>query len=436
MAHADVQTLHGTDLVGWTPLQVAVVAICALINALDGMDVLIISFIAPAMSDDWGLSVETLGMIFSIGLAGMMAGCVLVAPLADRFGRRPTIIAALLMLTAGTIGTGLAGSLGAFVACRALTGIGIGTLLASIAALVSEYAPAGKRSFAIGIFQAGYPLGAILTGLTAIWAIPTYGWQATLVGAGVISAVVLPAVILWLPESINFLESRQPANALARINALRSRLGLDVRDALPGRIARADRSPIAALFADGMWASTVLLWLSTFASFGVLYFVTSWIPKLSIEAGLDADKALWAGSIFNMGGLCGAFAIGWLATRFDIGRLIRAYLLIGGLLLVAFAAPLPLPLTLLMAGLIGITIQGGFTGYYSLAAQMYPPAVRSSGIGWAIGIGRGGSVIGPLAGGFLLAAKLPLWLVFLCFAAPLAVAGILAAMVRHRRDLA
>lgn len=426
----------GTDLVRWTRLQILVVALCTLINALDGMDVLIISFVAPAMAKDWGMSFQALGVIFSAGLAGMMVGCVLVAPLADGIGRRPVILAALVMMTIGTIGTGLVDTMGPFIACRTLTGIGIGTLLASIAALVSEYAPAGKRSVAIGAFQAGYPLGAVFTGLIAIWAIPHFGWQATLVGAGLVSAAILPIAFFGLPESLGFLESRQPRNALARINVLRGRLDLAPLAVLPPPVSKSAAPRIGHLFSDGLWKSTFLLWLSTFASFGVLYFVTSWIPKLATEAGLSAENALWAGSIFNLGGFVGASSIGWLATRRDIGWLIRTYMLIGAALMLVFSMPMPLAALLIVVAGMGMMVQGGFSGFYSLAAQMYPPEVRSSGIGWAIGIGRGGSVIGPLAGGWLLGQNLPLWIVFLCFAAPLAFSGVIASLVRHRADLA
>lgn len=426
----------GTDLVRWTRLQIAVVAICTLINALDGMDVLVISFVAPVMAKDWSISFGALGVVFSVGLAGMMAGCVLIAPIADSIGRRPVILLALIVMTIGTIGTGVVGSMGPFLVCRLLTGVGIGTLLASIAALVSEYAPAGKRSVAIGAFQAGYPLGAVFTGLVAIYTIPRFGWQATLVGAGCVSAAILPLALAWLPESISFLEARQPAGAMARINRLRERTGLAPLDRLPPRRIKGTTPRLQHLFSDGLWKSTFLLWIATFASFGVLYFVTSWIPKLATEAGLSTENALWAGSIFNLGGFVGASSIGWLATRRDIGWLIRAYMLIGAALLLVFAMPLPLAALLIVVAAMGWAIQGGFSGFYSLAAQMYAPEVRSSGIGWAVGIGRGGSVIGPLAGGWLLGLHLPLWAVFLCFALPLGFAGMLAAQVRHRADLA
>lgn len=429
-------TLDARQPIKWSSLQIAVIAICALINALDGMDVLIVSFVAPAMAKDWGISFASLGVVFSAGLAGMMAGCVLIAPLADGIGRRPVILVALLLMTIGTVGTGMVGSMAPFIACRVLTGVGIGTLLASIAALASEYAPPGKRSIAIGAFQAGYPLGAVFTGIVAIWAIPRFGWQATLVGAGLVSAAIFPIAFLWLPESIDFLQNRQPSGALVKINRLRARMGLVHFDALPPQRVKSAAPRLSHLFDHGLWKSTLLLWVATFASFGVLYFVTSWIPKLAIEAGLSANNALWAGSIFNLGGFVGASSIGWLATRRDIGWLIRAYMLAGAALLLVFAVPMPLASLLVVATAMGCAIQGGFSGFYSLAAQMYPPEVRSSGIGWAVGVGRGGSVIGPLAGGWLLGLHLPLWAVFLCFAGPLAISGVLAALVRHRADLA
>lgn len=418
---------HDARPAGWSRLQVLVVVICTIINALDGMDVLIISYIAPALAAEWRISFEALGVIFSAGLAGMMIGCIAVAPFADTWGRRPIVLAALAMMSVGAIGTGLVHGLPAFAAMRVITGIGIGTLLASIAALASEYAPAGRRSLAIGIFQAGYPVGAVLTGLVAMVTIPAFGWQATLIGAGCVSALLLPAAWFLLPESVMFIESSQPANALSRSNALRRRLGWAEREALPPRTESGSLPRPRDLLSHGRWRATVTLWTATFLSFGVLYFVTSWIPKLAVESGLSQSNALWAGSIFNLGGVVGGLTIGWLAIRRSIGRLICLYFTLCAVLLIVFAQSLPLAVVLLVAFGLGLTLQGGFSGFYSLAAQLYPATVRGAGIGWAVGIGRGGAVIGPMAGGLLLAAKLPLWAVFGCFAVPLLIAGLLAA---------
>ncbi|WIW90403.1 MFS transporter (plasmid) [Sphingobium sp. V4] len=413
---------------GWSRLQILVVLLCALINALDGMDVMIIAYVAPALASDWQVGVEALGVLFSAGLVGMMIGCILVAPFADIWGRRPTILLALVLMTIGALGCGLVGGLWSFALMRVVTGVGIGTLLASIAALVSEYAPAGRRSLAIGIFQAGYPVGAVLTGLVAILSIPTFGWQETMLGAGIISAVLIPVVWIFLPESVNFLETRQPAGALERINLLRGKLGRPALPHLAERPAASALPRMGDLLTQGRWRSTLTLWCATFLSFAVLYFITSWIPKLAVERGLDHGDAIWSGSIFNLGGVAGGLLIGWLAIRRPIGALIGLFFLACAALMILFTASLPLALLLCVACLLGMTLQGGFSGFYSLAAQVYPTSVRGAGIGWAVGIGRGGAVIGPMAGGLLLGAKLPLWLVFTCFAVPLCIAGVLAAI--------
>jgi MFS family permease len=390
---------------GWTPTQRRVVGICTFINGLDGMDVLIMSYVAPAMAADWGVGFGMMGLTFSAGLAGMVLGCLAVAPFADTVGRRPVVLMALAMMTAGMIGTGLAPGLTPFLVARVVAGIGIGTLLASIAALTAEYAPEGRQSFAIGLFQAGYPIGAVLTGLASIVAIPAIGWQATLLGAGLVSLATLPVAWFGLPESRRFLEG-------------------GARRAMP---------PVGALFADGGWRATIALWGATFAGFAVLYFVTSWIPGLAIKAGLAPGAALWAGTIFNLGGCVGATAIGWLAMRAPIAGLIRAFLIGAAALLVLFAAPMPLALVLVTAFGIGLTLQGGFSGFYALCATLYPAEIRSSGTGWAVGVGRGGAILGPALGGLLLAAKLPLWIVFGVFAVPLLVSGALAVLAARLR---
>jgi benzoate transport len=418
---------------GWTRFRATIIAICVLINMLDGMDVMVIAYVAPALSRDWNIGFELLGAIFSAGLAGMMIGSIVVAPFADRVGRRPVILAALVMMTLGMVGTGLAKGLAVFLVCRGLAGIGIGALLASIATMVAEYAPTRSRAFAMGMFQSSYQIGAILTGLVSLWSIPTLGWQATLVGAGLVSALALPLVWFVLPESLHFLEHSQHQGALEKSNALRLRLGQPEYTALPPKPSSDKRTlVITGLFREGLLLPSLLLWLSIFMAFAVLYFVTNWIPRLSTEAGLSIEKAIWAGMVFNAGGFIGALSIGWLADRLQMGQLIRSFLVIGGVLLVLFGLPMPLPATLLVAALIGFTLQGGFSGFYALTASLYDPEVRSTGIGWAIGIGRGGSVLGPFVGGLLLVQELPLWLVFACFAAAMALAGVLAALVRRK----
>jgi benzoate transport len=420
------------DAERWSARQILVVAVCFVLNMLDGMDVLILSYVAPALSADWKISPESLGVVFSASLAGMAAGGLLVAPLADRFGRRKLILASLVMMAAAMFGSGLAGSIGELIVSRFVVGIGIGTVLASMAALTAEYAPARHRTFAVGFLQAGYPVGATITGFVVASHIDASGWQAMLLGAAILCTASIPLVLVLLPESIDFLLARQPNNALARANRLLVSLGREPLDKLPvPQAAAQNRVGLKGLLAEGRAASTMLLWLAIIFSFMTLYFVISWIPKLAVEAGLPATQAIYAGAIYNVGAFIGTSSIGVVAMRFDLRRLILVYMTLAAAALVIFGAvAMPLVATLLTAFLIGVFVQGGFNGCYPLAASLYPAEARSTGLGWAMGVGRIGAVIGPMLGGFLLAEKVSLPVIFTIFAVPVVLAGLCASAIR------
>jgi benzoate transport len=422
----------GGDDAGWTPRQLLVVAICFAINMIDGMDVLILSYIAQALSGDWGIRPDELGVVLSAGLAGMAAGGLLIAPLADRFGRRRIILAALLMMTVAMFGTAAATSIPQLILGRFVVGMGIGTVLAAMAALTAEYAPPKHRTFAVAFLQAGYPIGATATGFVVAALLPHHGWQMMLLGAACICAVAFPLVFFVLPESIDFLVRRQPKNALSRVNALRRALRQPVLDALPlVAPVEADRGGVRGLFAQGRASATLLLWVSIMLGFMTLYFVISWIPKLAIEAGLAPTDAIYAGATYNIGAFTGIVAIGLAASRVELRKLIFGFMTLAAIALTIFGSvAMPLAATLGVAFLIGVFVQGGFNGLYPLAAGLYPPEMRGTGIGWAMGIGRIGAVTGPMLGGVLLAAKASLGVIFAVFAVPMLLAGLCISLVR------
>ncbi|RYM13873.1 MFS transporter [Sphingobium cupriresistens] len=416
----------------WTARQILVVATCFILNMLDGMDVLILSYIAPALSSDWQVSPESLGVVFSAGLAGMAAGGLLIAPLADRFGRRKLILASLVMMAAAMFASGIATSIGELIASRFIVGIGIGTVLASMAALTAEYAPTKHRTFAVGFLQAGYPVGATLTGFVVASHLSEHGWQAMLLAAAALCAIAIPIVWLVLPESIAFLLSRQPKGALQKANRLLASIGQPQLDALPPQdVSETRHAGVRGLLTEGRARSTILLWLAITFSFMTLYFVISWIPKLAVEAGLPAKDAIYAGAIYNIGAFIGTSSIGLVAMHFDLRRLILVYMALAAVALTVFGSvAMPLAATLGTAFLIGVFVQGGFNGCYPLAASLYPPEARGTGIGWAMGVGRIGAVIGPMLGGVLLAAKVSLPVIFGIFAVPVVLAGICASLIR------
>lgn len=419
---------------GWTPRQLLVVAICFAINMIDGMDVLILSYIAQALSADWHIRADELGVVLSAGLAGMAAGGLLIAPLADRFGRRRIILAALLMMTVAMFVTATATSIAGLIAGRFMVGMGIGTVLAAMAALTAEYAPARHRTFAVAFLQAGYPIGATMTGFVVAALLPHHGWQTMLLGSAIICAIALPIVFLALPESIDFLLRTQPRNALARVNRLRRAMRRPELETLPPiEPVAIQHAGVRGLFAEGRAPATLLLWLAIILGFMTLYFVISWIPRLAIEAGLATTDAIYAGATYNIGAFAGISAIGLAAARIDLRKLIFGFMAMAAVALTLFGAvAMPLAATLGVAFLIGLFVQGGFNGLYPLAASLYPPETRGTGIGWAMGIGRIGAVVGPMLGGALLAAHASLGLIFGVFAVPMLLAGLCVVLIRPR----
>jgi MFS transporter, AAHS family, 4-hydroxybenzoate transporter len=390
----------------WTRRGLAIVALCFVINMADGIDVTILSFIAPRIQADWGIGADVMGTLFSAGLLGMAIGGMFVAPLADRLGRRRIILAALALMSVGMLASGFAHSVAQLFALRVLVGTGIGTVLAAMAALSAESAPERHRNLAVGLVQAGYPFAAIFTGLTVAHLLPLHGWHVLLAGAGAITVVLFP--LAWIL----------------------------LTDAIPGTAAGDDetsgRGGVTQLFSRQFRARTVALWGAVFFGLMVLYFIVSWIPKLSIEAGLSETNGIYAGALYNLGAFLGTVAMSLLAVRVPLGRLVPAMLTAAAVAMVWFGSvPMSVAATMGTAFLIGVLLQGGYNGVWPLAAGIYPARVRATGIGWAIGIGRSGAIVGPWVGGQLMAAKAALPVLFAVYCVPLLTCAACAALVHH-----
>jgi MFS transporter, AAHS family, 4-hydroxybenzoate transporter len=392
----------------WTRHAALIVSLCFAINMIDGMDVVIMSYIAPALAADWGVAPDALGIVFSAGLLGMALGGIFLAPLADRFGRRRLILAALTLMSIGMIASGFVANLPTLIAARIVVGAGIGTVLATMAALAAEAAPAGRQNMAVGVVQAGYPLAAVFTGLIAAQAIPHWGWQPLLLAAGLGTVIMLPIAWIVLPRMRPLATDSAPPPALR------------------------------TLFSEDLRTRTLWLWVAVFTGLMVLYFIVSWIPKLSIEAGLSETNGIYAGALYNLGAFVGTMVMSYLSVRVHLGRLIAVLLVLAGIAMLVFGTMrMSVATTLTVAFLIGVTLQGGYNGIWPLAASVYPAERRATGIGWAIGIGRSGAVIGPLIGGYLLAANTPLSVLFAVYCVPLAVCALAALMVsRPKHDIA
>ncbi|MDR6512251.1 MFS family permease [Novosphingobium capsulatum] len=384
----------GTCPAQWTRTGLAIVALCFAINMADGIDVTILSFIAPRIQADWAIGADTMGLLFGAGLVGMAIGGMGIAPLADRLGRRRIILAALGLMSAGMVASGFAGSVPMLYGLRVVVGMGIGTVLAAMAALAAESAPAAQRNLAVGIVQAGYPFAAVFTALLTAHLLPLWGWHRLLLMAGGLTVVLFPAALLILPRS----GAARTADGPAREPA--------------GRIGD--------LLSPAFRARTLTLWAAVFCGLMVLYFIVSWITKLSIAAGLSETDGIYAGALYNFGAFVGTAGMSMLAVRVPLGRLVPGMLVSAGVAMLVFGSlAMPVAATLALAFLIGVTLQGGYNGVWPLAASVYPARMRATGVGWAIGLGRAGAVIGPMMGGWLMAAKAPLPLLFAAYCLPL-----------------
>lgn len=408
-----------------SPLQYATVLVCFVMNMLDGMDVLVISYAAPAISRDWAISPEALGVVFSAGLAGMTLGTFLLAPLADRFGRKTIILVSALIMGVCIYLSAYAGSVPELLLYRFLSGLGIGSMLASTTALTAEYTPDKNRDFWVSFVVAGYPIGAIVSGIAAAEIVPAEGWRQLFRLAGMASLAAFPIAFLLLSESVQYLLTTQPRGALHRANRILGRLGSPLLEDLPEKAARRARIPAGSLFKQEFRRATWLLWGALFLAFSALYFLISWIPKLASDAGLSMELAIYAGTVFNAGAFVGILVQGYISSRFGLRRTIGVIFLATSALMASFGWFAGTDWVLLILGLLGFGIQGGFVGLYAVAARIYPTHIRTTGVGWAMGAGRFGGIAGPLIGGWLIGLGLALSANFLLFAIPTLLAGLI-----------
>lgn len=388
-----------------TRFQWSIVAVCVLLNMIDGFDVLVMAFTASSVTAEWGLTGAQTGLLLSAGLVGMALGSLLVAPWADRVGRRPIILGCLAVASAAMLASSISQNAVQLGLLRVITGVGIGGILASSNVISSEYASRRWRGFAVSLNSTGYALGATLGGIVAAVLIGGAGWRAVFLFGGVVTLVAVPLVYLRLPESLDFLITRRPAGALERINALAARLGLATTDRLPetGAPAGGVGAGFRELLSPRLRRTTLILWVAFFGVMAGFYFVTSWTPMLLVEAGLTPGQGIAGGTLLNVGGIFGAALLGLLATRFALRNVLIAYLVITAALLAVFiASTSSLALAFALGGAIGLFVNGCVAGLYALTPGIYEPGVRTTGVGTALGIGRAGAILAPaLAGVFL-----------------------------------
>lgn len=405
--------------------QIIAVGVCMFLNALDGFDVLAISFASPGIATDWGINRAQLGVVLSMELIGMAVGSIFLGGIADRFGRRPTIMGCLVAMTTGMMLAGFANSIYFLLMVRFLTGLGIGGMLASINAMVSEYANAKSKNLCVMLMAAGFPLGAIIGGSVASALLSQFDWRAVFIFGGSITGLALILVFFLLPESIEYLVEKRPKDALAKINYALGRMKHNLIDVLPKVEPGPTSTGFLRLFKPDLIKITTLLTICYFFYIMAFYYFIKWIPKIVVDMEYAPSTAgsvlVWA----NVGGALGALFMGLLSSKVKLKNLIIIVMVMSFVMLTIFGlGQSNLFWLCLVSACTGFCINSGIVGLYALFIDYFPASVRASGTGFVIGAGRGGAAFGPIIAGLLFTANFSLFQVSLV----MAISALLAAI--------
>ena len=403
-------------------LHILVIGLCGLAMFADGFDVQIMGYVAPALIADWHLPRSALGPAFAAGLAGLMVGSMIWSPFSDRFGRKTTILIGLVLFSLGSLATAAVATIPQLVVLRVLTGLGLGAVMPNAVAMTSEIAPTRFRTTFVIVMWYGFTLGSGFGGGLVALLTRWYGWQSAFVFGAILPILAVPILAIWLPESPRSLVMRRaPA---ATIAAILKRLDPSVQIDADTHFVCDDEKPtllsgLAGLFSGRRAIVTLLLWAMFFANLLELYFLGSWMPTLMHDAGLSSDAAILATTMIHFGAIAGTLVIGALCDRYNVFAVMLAGFVLAG----TCTASLGLvggsvTLAIGIGFFAGFFITGGQVCANALAAQLYPTSCRASGIGWALGVGRFGSVIGPAVGGVLLAAGWSIPSVFIAAGLP------------------
>ena len=430
MRHIDVNEVINNAR--FTPFHWKVLLWCTLIIVFDGYDLVIYGVVLPILMEQWQLSPLAAGALGSAALFGMMFGAMTFGTLSDKWGRKRMILLCVVLFSVTTVINGFATTPWQFGILRFIAGLGIGGVMPNVVALMTEYSPKRSRSTLVAVMFSGYAVGGMMSAGLGIWIVPTFGWQVMFFLA-IVPLLMLPLVIKFLPDSVGFLlQQGRDDEAREILEAIDPSQSLSASGTLTLPMTGASKAPVRELFADGRQLSTLMFWTAFFMCLLMVYALGSWLPKLMSMAGYALSSSLLFLLVLNVGAIAGAIGGGWLADRFHPRTVLVTFFVLaaGSLSLLGFESPMWVLYSLVAVA--GATTIGSQILLYAYVAQFYPTTIRSTGLGWASGVGRNGAIVGPLLGGGLLALALPHHLNFIAFAIPGVIAAIAVFLVSRR----
>jgi len=413
------------DLIAKSPMttrQVLIVAITIALNALDGFDVLSISFASPGIMAEWQITRVALGFVLSMELIGMAFGSIFLGSLADKIGRRPTVLGCLVVMATGmfmaTTSTGILGGLvtpffgllgyevdnrlADLAVWRIITGLGIGGMLAAINAVVAEFSNARRKDLSVAIMSIGYPVGAALGGFITSTGLELNERRSVFYFGASVTVAMIPTVFFLMPESVHWLTRKQPAGALDKVNKTLRAIGHGTVTELPAVSSDARKRSSGDLFKAPLLTVTVLCTMAYFFHITTFYYIVKWVPTIVVGMGFAPSSAGYVLSWLNVGGATGGTVLGLLSQRFSLKALTITVMLLSTIAVTLFGrSPADLTKLILICMVAGFCTNAAITGMYAIFAKAFPTHVRASGTGFAVGVGRGGSVLAPIIAGFL-----------------------------------
>jgi AAHS family 4-hydroxybenzoate transporter-like MFS transporter len=418
----DIPALIDKSKIG--SLQIGLFVLCGFCLIMDGFDVQAMGYVAPAIIQEWQINKASLGPVFGAGLFGMLVGSLVFSVIADKIGRRPVLIAATFFFSLCMLATPLVTSVNQLLLMRFITGMGLGCIMPNTMALAGEYSPYRLRVTIIMVVSCGFTMGAVLGGLVSAVLIPHFGWKAVFYVGGILPLLITFIMYFYLPESLQFLAIHNQKNkhtlqittALKRINPS---IQIDPDMHYDKSLVFKKSVPIFELFKNGRTTGTLLIWGINFMTLLNLYFLSNWLPTLIKDAGYSTTTAVLAGTLLQVGGVVGTLTLGRLIDkRGFVPVLVTSFLF--AVFSIALIGQLSTSLTLLFIVIFiaGFCIVGGQPAVNAMSASYYPTSLRATGIGWGLGIGRIGSIIGPVLGGQLISQNWSSASLFLAAAVP------------------
>ncbi|WP_244525394.1 aromatic acid/H+ symport family MFS transporter [Bacillus sp. 166amftsu] len=405
---------------------------CIFIIIVDGYDMFMLGAILPALMAEWGMDAVAAGKLGSYALFGMMIGAMFFGPLADRFGRKNVILICTIIFTVFTFISGFANAPSTFGFQRFVAGIGLGGVMPNLIALVTEYAPKKLRNTLVAIMFSGHAFGGILASLGALALLPLFGWRAVVWVAGV-PLLVLPFLYKVLPESYSYyVKENKKDRLISTLHKISPKDQFSKKDEFFMNVTDNTDTSIKKLFTEKRALSTLMFWVAAFMCLLVMYGLSTWLPKIMQSSGYPVGSSLLFLITLNLGAVVGAIFGGKLADRFGSRKILITFFVLGFLSLTALSLRPNAVLLYVLLFIAGGTTTGTQINTNSYVSQFYPSGIRSTGVGWELGVGRIGGILGPTLGGFLLSSQLPLQFNFMAFAIPCIIGAIAIWLVQEK----